>query len=85
MMTDDRSLLYYLFWANLGLSMFNASVSEKELDTAKESAEKLQELHIDRLSLSKDEKERIKRERKAENEEMMRGLKDTLKRAGKLI
>lgn len=65
--------------------MFNASVSEKELDTAKESAEKLQELHIDRLSLSKDEKERIKRERKAENEEMMRGLKDTLKRAGKLI
>lgn len=84
-MTDDRSLLYYLFWAYLGLSMFNASVSEKELDTAKESAEKLQELHIDRLSLSKDEKERIKRERKAENEEMMRGLKDTLKRAGKLI
>lgn len=79
---------YYLqgiFWANLGLNMFNAIVSEKELDTAKDAAERLLEQHIDELPLSRNEKERVKRERKAENEVLMRGFKDTLKQAGKLV
>ena len=37
------------------------------------------------LSLTINEKDRIKRERKAENEVLMRGFKDTLKQAGKLV
>lgn len=65
--------------------MFNVTVSEKELDTSKEAAEKLMEQYIDGCSLTREEKERIKHERKTENEEMMHGLKDTLKRAGKLM
>lgn len=52
MMTDDSILPYYLqgmFWANLGLSIVQCFCLRKRLDTAKESAEKQQELHIDRL------------------------------------
>lgn len=65
--------------------MFNVTVFEKDLDSAKEAAERLLEQHIDELSLTINEKDRIKRERKAENEVLMRGFKDTLKQAGKLV
>lgn len=65
--------------------MFNVTVFEKDLDSAKEAAERLLEQHIDELSLTINEKDRIKRERKAENEVLMRGFKDPLKQAGKLV
>ena len=84
----NANTAYYLqgiFWTNLGLNMFNVTVFEKDLDSAKEAAERLLEQHIDELSLTINEKDRIKRERKAENEVLMRGFKDTLKQAGKLV
>lgn len=87
-MSDANIIFNYLqgiFWANLGLNMFNVTVFEKDLDPAKESAERLLEQHIGELSLTINEKDRIKRERKAENEVLMRGFKDTLKQAGKLV
>ena len=87
-MSDANIISNYLqgiFWANLGLNMFNVTVFEKDLDSAKEAAERLLEQHIDELSLTIHEKDRIKRERKAENEVLMRGFKDTLKQAGKLV
>lgn len=74
-----------IFWANLGLNLFNTIVSEKELDTAKDAAERVLEQHIDELPLSRNENERIKRERKNENEVLMRVFKDTLNQAGTLI
>ena len=74
-----------IFWANLGLNLFNTIVSEKELATAKDAAERVLEQHIDELPLSRNENERIKRERKNENEVLMRVFKDTLNQAGTLI
>ena len=42
-MSDTNIISNYLqgiFWANLGVNMFNTIVSEKELDTAKDAAER---------------------------------------------
>lgn len=43
-MTDANIISNYLqgiFWANLGVNMFNTIVSEKKLDTAKDAAERV--------------------------------------------
>lgn len=68
------------------MSIFNCSVTERELDTAKEYAEKVIESRIDENpTLAKFQKDEHKRLFKCWSDAMARGFKDALKTDGRLV
>lgn len=75
-----------MFFAELGISAFKYSVTEKELDTAKEYAERVIESKIDENpTLTKFHKDEYKRKFKYWSDSMIRGFKDALKTGGRLV
>ena len=75
-----------MFLAELGMSAFKCSVTEKELDTAKEYAEKVIESKIDENpTLTKFQKDEYKRQFKCWSDSMVRGFKDTLRNGDRLV
>lgn len=87
-MTDSEIITGYfqgVFWAYLGLSMISCNATEESLDAAKITAEKMNEQRIDTLTLSKEEKDRMKADWKAWSESALKGFKDTLKKEGRLV
>lgn len=75
-----------MFLAALGMSAFKCSVTERELDAAKEYAEKMIELKIDENpTLANFQKDGYKRQFKCWSDSMVRGFKDALKTGGRLV
>jgi hypothetical protein len=80
-----QAYLEGMLWAAYGVQVISGSVAEWQIDKVKESALKLKEAEIDHSSLSLTEKENQKRQWKQSLEAYIHGVKDQLKREGKLI
>lgn len=81
-----KNYLQGAFWAEYSMSIFNCSVTEKELDAAKEHAEKMIESSIEQdPTLEKIQKEEYKRQLKSWSDSTVRGFKDALKNRGRLV
>ena len=81
-----KNYLQGAFWAEYSMSIFNCSVTEKELDAAKEHAEKMIESRIEQdPTLEKIQKEEYKRQLKSWSDSTVRGFKDALKNRGRLV
>lgn len=82
-------IMYYfqgMFLAELGMSAFKCSVTEKELDAAKEYAEKVIESKIEENpTLAKFQKDDYKHQFKCWSDSMVRGFKDTLRNGDRLV
>lgn len=75
-----------MFLAALGMSAFKCSVTERELDAAKEYAEKMIESKIDENpTLAKFQKDEYKCQFKGWSDSMVRGFKDALRNGGRLV
>lgn len=81
-----KNYLQGAFWAEYGMSIFNCSVTEKELDAAKEYAERMIESRIEQdPTLEIIQKEEYKRQLKFWSDSTVRGFKDALKNRGRLV
>ena len=81
-----KNYLQGAFWAEYSMSIFNCSVTEKELDAPKEHAEKMIESSIEQdPTLEKIQKVEYKRQLKSWSDSTVRGFKDALKNRGRLV
>ncbi len=74
-----------IFWAELGMRVFNSNANEKEIDAAKEFAMQVIESQIDENpTLTKTQKDENKRQLKSWSDSVIRGFKDALRYRGSL-
>lgn len=71
--------------AYLGADFFNSPVDEWQIDVIKEYISHFCEINIERSFLSLEEKESQKRQMKHSLEVYIQGVKDELRRKGKII
>lgn len=79
-----KAYLEGMLWAAYGVKVFSDTVTEWQIDIAKESAKKLKEAEIDHSPLTQTEKEDQKRQWKLWIDSTVRGFKDKLKEEGRL-
>jgi len=84
-MTDTvKAYFEGMLWAAFGVRFFGGTVAEWQLDAVKEYASKFKEAEIDHSSLPFQEKEELKRQWKQWLEATCQGMKDELRREGRM-
>ena len=80
-----KAYLEGMLWAAYGVKVFSDTVTEWQIEIAKECAKKLKEAEIDHSPLTQTEKEDQKRQWKLWLDSTTQGFKDKLKEEGRLL
>lgn len=80
-----QAYLEGMLWAAYGVKLIGGFVSEWQIDVVKKYAKKLKEEEIDHSSLPSVEKENQKKQLEQWFEATAQGLKDELRREGRLL
>lgn len=74
-----------MLWAAYGVRIIRAKVAEWQIESVKEYASKFKEAEVDHPTLPYDEKENIKCQWRQWLEATTQGIKDELRRAGRML